>query len=71
MLAASSVVQCSEVAMELSCTLALSPGRSVLVRSASSCVFEKALPEGLVQLRAIDEGLLSDVEITQQVLRQT
>ena len=71
MLAAFSVVQCSEVAMELSCPLALPIERLCLCAKRKQLFIKKVLPKGQVQLRAIDEALLSDVQIIQQILWQT
>ena len=71
MLAAFSVVQCSEVAMELSCTLALPIGRVCLCAKRKQLFIKKVLPKGLAQLRAIDAALLSDVQIKQQIRWQT
>ena len=71
MLAAFSVVQSSEFAMELSCPLALPLGRVCLCAKLKQLFIKKVLPKGLVQLRAIDVALLSDVQITQQILWQT
>ena len=44
------------------------PGRVCVCAKRKQLFIEKVLPKALVQLRAIDEGLLSDVQITQQVL---
>ena len=44
------------------------PGRVCVCAKRKQLIMEKVLPKGLVQRRAMDEGLLSDVQITQQVL---
>ena len=46
-------------------------GRVCLCAKRKQLFIKKVLPKGLVQLRAIDVALLSDVQITQQIRWQT